>query len=132
MGKKYFVFDYYHTKGRSLWVVCCLEKRLLKETKQFTLLDPEDVLPKERQERALAFLKRMHVKEVWSYKEKNAMDDSLFGKKLHYSEGEGGEFFHYDFINPKLHRDTFRSRGIELREFRGTDLPEDPYRLLTE
>lgn len=121
MGKKYFVFDYCHNCESSFWVVCCLEKRLLKQVGGFRSIDFQELPLKERQERAIRFLNRRHVKEAWSYRGKNSFENSLFGLKLHNREGEN-KFFHYDFIDPKIYGDIFSSGGIELKEFRGEEL----------
>jgi len=115
-NKKYFVFDYYHNKEFSCFVVCILENNKLREAEPFLLLDPETTSRENRTTLALDYLEENRVKEVWSCKG-NSMHDEFFGFTLHYSEGKGKEYFHYDVISPNDYRHIFLERGIELKIF---------------
>jgi hypothetical protein len=85
--------------------------------KGYGLVNPEEHNETIWQERCLRFLEEQKVKVVFSCQKKNSFEDLLFGFPIHYSGGEGKDFFHYDFIDPQFSGARFKEHGIDLRVF---------------
>ena len=117
MNNTYFVFNYYHNKEHSAWVPLKVINSKMGPVKGYGLVNPEEHPAKFWQERCLKFLQEQKVKVVFSCQKKNSMEERLFGFPIHYSGGEGGDFFHYDFINPQFQGYKFEDCGIELKIF---------------
>lgn len=113
----HFVFDYYHSKDHSAWVACAVRGGRLGELEEFESVEPEERNQAYWQNRCLDVLQQKKVRTVFSARGKDSMKDVFLGFLLHYSEGEGSDFFHFDFVNPADYADRFRERGIELQEF---------------
>jgi len=117
MNNAYFVFEYYHDKKYSAWVPLKVTNSKMSLVKGYGLVNPEENPVEGWQERCLRFLEEQKVKVVFSCWGKNSIEDSLFGFPIHCSGGEGGDFFHYDFIDPQFQGYRFGDRGIELKIF---------------
>jgi len=117
MNNAYFVFNYYHDKNHSAWAPLRVIDSKMNPIRGYGLINPEEHNETIWQERCLKFLQEQKVKVVFSCPGKNSFEDLLFGFPIHYSGGEGGSFFHYDFIDPKFSSSKFKEHGIELRVF---------------
>ena len=117
MNDAHFVFNYYHDKEHSAWVPLKVINSKMGLVKGYELVNPEEHNEKVWQERCLRFLQEQKVNVVFSCQKKNSFEDMLFGFPIHYSGGEGGDFFHYDFIDPQFSGSWFKEYGIELKVF---------------
>jgi len=115
----YFVFEYYHDKKYSALIPFVSDMKKIRELDGFQNVDLEGSNQCEIvTQRCFEALVATGTKEVFSVRCRNSMSDTFLGFLLHYSEGDGRYFFHYDFVNPQTEGYRFKKIGIELKEFK--------------